>query len=133
MANIFCLAEIHIHHWLYHLVCGWLWMLQPVTMHTLPRTNSNILWLTWVLIVVGFDKIYCSKIECAIIREVYRSPESSGSMVSFTKKSYLYKKLEDYLIDHWVIQIHDIDISMKDPSSKLYQMGLNSTPVCICL
>ncbi len=46
--------------WLYHLVCGWLWMLQPVTMHTLPRTNRSILQLTWVLIVVGVYKIYCS-------------------------------------------------------------------------
>ncbi len=34
-------------------VWGWLWMLQPVTIHTLPRTNNNLLQLTWVLIVVG--------------------------------------------------------------------------------
>ncbi len=34
--------------------------------------------LTWILLVlvVGVHKIYCSNIECPIIREVYRSPES---------------------------------------------------------
>ncbi len=44
------------------LVCRWMWMLQPVTIHTLPRTNNSILQLTWVWIVVGVYKIYCSKI-----------------------------------------------------------------------
>ncbi len=57
--------------------CVGLWMLQPVQMHTLPRTNSSILQLTWALIVVGVYKIYCSNIECLIIREVYRSPDSN--------------------------------------------------------
>ncbi len=33
--------------WLYHQGYGWLWMLQLVTMHTLPRSNSSILQLTW--------------------------------------------------------------------------------------
>ncbi len=42
-------------------------------MHTLPRTNNSILQLTWV---VGVYKIYCSNIECPIIREVYGPPES---------------------------------------------------------
>ncbi len=86
--NIFCLAEIHIQRWdkkvwkvcdwLYHLVCGWLWMLQPFTMHTLPRTNSSIfiLQLIWGLIVEEVYKIYCSNIEWPIIREVHQSPES---------------------------------------------------------
>ncbi len=54
--------------WQYHLVCWWLWMLQLVTMHTLPRTNNNILQLTWVWLVVAVYKIYCSNIECPIIR-----------------------------------------------------------------
>ncbi len=34
--------------------------------------------MTWVLKVVGVYKIYCSNIECPIIREVYWSPESRG-------------------------------------------------------
>ncbi len=46
-----------------------------ITIHTLPRTNSSILQLTWVLIVVGVYQIYWSNIECPIIREVYWSPE----------------------------------------------------------
>ncbi len=67
--------------WLYHLVFGWLWMLQPITKHTLPRTNNTILKLTWVM---GVYKIYCSNIECQIIREVYRSLESNPQCVIFT-------------------------------------------------
>ncbi len=42
----------NVRDWLHHMVCGWLWMPQPVTINTLPRTNS-ILQLTLVLIVVG--------------------------------------------------------------------------------
>ncbi len=68
----------------YHLVCGWLWMLQSVTMHTLSRTNSSILQLTWLLIVVGVYKIYSSNIEFPIIREVYRSLESTHNQVEQT-------------------------------------------------
>ncbi len=67
-------------YWLYHLVCRWLWMLQPVTMHTLPRTNSSILQLTWVLIVVGVYIVCCSNIECPIIRELYKTPESNENV-----------------------------------------------------
>ncbi len=37
---------------LYHLECGWLWMLQPVTIHSLPQNKHSILQLTWVLIAV---------------------------------------------------------------------------------
>ncbi len=88
LANLFCLADWYTHtdelkkvwkvcDWLYHLVCGWLWMFQPVTRHTLCRTNNSILQLAWVLIVVGFYQIYSSNIECTIIREVYWSPEST--------------------------------------------------------
>ncbi len=45
--------------------------------YTLPQNKHTILQLTWVLVVVGvFIKIYCSNIECPIIREVYWSPES---------------------------------------------------------
>ncbi len=46
-----------------------------IHMHTLPRTNSSILQLTLLLIVVGVHKMYYSNIECPIIREVYRSLE----------------------------------------------------------
>ncbi len=42
--------------------------------YTLPRTNNSILQL---IRVVGVYKIYSSNIECPIIREFYRSQESS--------------------------------------------------------
>ncbi len=34
--------------------------------------------LTWLSIVVGVYKIYCSNIDCPIIREVYRSPKNKN-------------------------------------------------------
>ncbi len=42
----------------------------------LLRTTSSLLQVTWLLIVVGVYQIYYSNIECPIIREVYRPPES---------------------------------------------------------
>ncbi len=43
---------------------------------SLPRTNNDLLQLTWLLIVVGVYKIYYSSIKFPFIREVYWSPES---------------------------------------------------------
>ncbi len=43
----------NVHDLLYHLLCGWLLILQPVTIHTLSQNKHTILQLTWVLIVVG--------------------------------------------------------------------------------
>ncbi len=57
--------------WLFHLVCVWLWMLQPVTMHTLPRTNSSLLQLTWVLIFVGVIIKFTVQTSNAQLSEVY--------------------------------------------------------------
>ncbi len=83
LALIFCLTEKHTNaikrceescDWLHHLVCGWLWMLQPVTMHSTAQK------LTWLLIVVEIYRNYCLNIECPIISEVYQSPESIWSI-----------------------------------------------------
>ncbi len=64
--------------WLFHLVYGWLWILQPVTIHTMSIINNS-----YIAINLSIDscescyKIYRSNIECPIMREVYRSPESN--------------------------------------------------------
>ncbi len=85
LANMVCLSEIHIQirkegvKSLWLAVSSDVWVsVNTVIMHTPPRTYISLLQLTWVLIVVGGYKIYCSNIECPIIREVYWSPESIG-------------------------------------------------------
>ncbi len=80
LANIFCLAE----------KSPWLAVSPPVWVavntsashnaHTCPEQTS-ILQLTWALIVVRVYKIYCSNIECPIMRDVYGSPESKFGCV----------------------------------------------------
>ncbi len=45
-------------------------MIQPVTIHTLPRTNNSILQLTLVLIVVGvFIKFAVQRLNAQFVRE----------------------------------------------------------------
>ncbi len=41
----------NVRDWLYHLLCGWLWMLQQFTIHTLSQNKHTVLQLTRVLIV----------------------------------------------------------------------------------
>ncbi len=62
----------NICDWLLHLVCGWLWMSHPVTIHTLPRTNNSILQLTWGLTVVGVFITFMIQTLNAQLSEVYR-------------------------------------------------------------
>ncbi len=122
LANIFCLTEIHKYtdkikrckkSVIDHLGCQWLWMLQPHLMHTLTRTNSCILQLTWVIIVVGVYKIYCSNIECQIISEVYWSPEST---------SHLPIKINAWHVScliKWLYMLHNV----QQPSLCIGQCG----------
>ncbi len=74
LANRFCLAEIQIQmrqlKGVKSPVTGCIiWCVGGLLQCTaLPRTNNHgLLHLTWLLIVVGFNKSYCSNIECPII------------------------------------------------------------------
>ncbi len=51
-------------------------MIQPVTMHNTAQNKQWHIAIDLSIISCGVYKIYCSNIECPIIREVYRSAES---------------------------------------------------------
>ncbi len=93
----------NVYDWLYHLCVwgrGWLWMLQPVTIHIQSQNKHTILQLTWVFNCCGsFYKIYCSNIECPIIREVYPFTESTF----FHKNKIIYSYLLSVIVIYVVL------------------------------
>ncbi len=67
------------------------------TQHWLEK-KCSIWQLTWLLIVVGSYKIYCSNIEYAIIREVCWSPESTHKILPALATVAAHELLCDYTL-----------------------------------